>query len=151
MVTADEVVGVVLSHAEARGVAQIDLDYVTPKFRDFTPGEFVYRRSHLFTERGFHRVVSPPRMVAPYYHRLGFRPEGDSYVLDLPAVAGRRVGPDHIAHRGRIPGRRRRAKTRLRRAGLRPAVPAYRPAPPEGANRACRATGANWPWSESWS
>ncbi|MBB5480591.1 hypothetical protein [Micromonospora parathelypteridis] len=85
VVTADEVVGVVLSHAEAHGVAQIDLDYVTPKFRDFTPGEFVYRRSHLFTERGFHRVVSPPRMVAPYYHRLGFRPEGDSYVLDLPA------------------------------------------------------------------
>ncbi|MEO3772478.1 hypothetical protein [Micromonospora sp. B9E7] len=84
VVTADEVVGVVLSHAEARGVAQIDLDYVTPKFRDFTPGEFVYRRSHLFTERGFHRVVSPPRMVAPYYHRLGFRPDGDSYVLDLP-------------------------------------------------------------------
>ncbi|MEV4498021.1 hypothetical protein AB0J84_20315 [Micromonospora arborensis] len=86
VVTADEVVGVVLSHAEARGVAQIDLDYVTPKFRDFTPGEFVYRRSHLFTERGFHRVVSPPRMVAPYYHRLGFRLEGDSYVLDLPAA-----------------------------------------------------------------
>lgn len=85
VVTADEVVGVVLSHAEAPGVAQIDLDYVTPKFRDFTPGEFVYRRSHLFTERGFHRVVSPPRMIAPYYHRLGFRPEGDSYVLDLPA------------------------------------------------------------------
>ncbi|MEH1169689.1 hypothetical protein V6V47_30355 [Micromonospora sp. CPCC 205539] len=85
VVTADEVVGVVLSHAESRGVAQIDLDYVTPKFRDFTPGEFVYRRSRLFTERGFHRVVSPPGMVAPYYHRLGFRPEGDSYVLDLPA------------------------------------------------------------------
>ena len=66
VVTADEVVGVVLSHAEAHGVAQIDLDYVTPKFRDFTPGEFVYRRSRLFTERGFHRVMSPPGMVAPY-------------------------------------------------------------------------------------
>ncbi|MFF5056945.1 hypothetical protein ACFY1S_27540 [Micromonospora sp. NPDC000663] len=87
VVTADEVVGVVLSHAEARGIAQIDLDYVTPKFRDFTPGEFVYRRSRLFTERGFHRVVSPPGMLAPYYHRLGFRPEGGSYVLDLPAPA----------------------------------------------------------------
>ncbi|TDC40872.1 hypothetical protein [Micromonospora sp. KC213] len=84
---ADEVVGVVLSHAEADGIAQIDLDYVTPRFRDFTPGEFVYRRSSLFTERGFRRVVSPPGMVAPYYHRLGFRPEGDAYVLDLPAPA----------------------------------------------------------------
>jgi hypothetical protein len=85
VVKADEVVGVVLSHAEAEGVAQIDLDYVTRRFRDFTPGEFVYRRSSLFTDRGFHRVVSPPGMVAPYYHRLGFRPEGGSYVLDLPA------------------------------------------------------------------
>ncbi|MGN9812914.1 hypothetical protein ACTMSW_26620 [Micromonospora sp. BQ11] len=84
---ADEVVGVVLSHAEPGGVAQVDLDYVTRRFRDFTPGEFVYRSSRLFTDRGFRRVVSPPGMVAPYYHRLGFRPEGDAYVLDLPAAA----------------------------------------------------------------
>ncbi|RKN40189.1 YgjV family protein [Micromonospora endolithica] len=83
----DEVVGVVLAHAEPDGVAQIDLDYVTRRFRDFAPGEFVYRRSSLFTDRGFRRVVSPPGMVAPYYHRLGFRPEGDRYVLDLPAAA----------------------------------------------------------------
>ncbi|MEH0938375.1 hypothetical protein [Micromonospora psammae] len=87
VVKADEVVGVVLSHAEDGGVAQIDLDYVTQRFRDFTPGEFVYRRSSLFTDRGFRRVVSPPGMVAPYYHRLGFRPEGGAYVLDLPAPA----------------------------------------------------------------
>jgi hypothetical protein len=85
VVRADEVVGVVLAHAEADHVAQIDLDYVTQRFRDFTPGEFVYRRSSLFTDRGFHRVVSPPGMIAPYYARLGFRREGDSYVLDLPA------------------------------------------------------------------
>lgn len=84
---ADEVVGVVLSHAEPGGIAQIDLDYVTPRFRDLTPGEFVYRRSSLFTDRGFRRVVSPPGMVAPYYHRLGFRPEDGTYVLDLPAPA----------------------------------------------------------------
>ncbi|MER5705304.1 hypothetical protein ABT023_25645 [Micromonospora sp. NPDC002296] len=85
VVRADEVVGVVLSHAEGDDVAQVDLDYVTQRFRDFTPGEFVYRRSSLFTDRGFHRVVSPPGMVAPYYARLGFRPVGGSYVLDLPA------------------------------------------------------------------
>jgi hypothetical protein len=86
VVKADEVVGVVLLHAEADGIAQIDLDYVTQRFRDFTPGEFVYRRSSLFTDRGFRRVVSPPGMRSPYYHRLGFRPEGDTYVLDLPAA-----------------------------------------------------------------
>jgi hypothetical protein len=83
VVRADETVGIVLVHDAGRGVAQVELDYVTPRFRDFTPGEFVYRRSRLFTDRGFHTVVSPPGMVAPYYDRLGFRREGDTYVLSL--------------------------------------------------------------------
>lgn len=87
VVKADEVVGVVLAHAEPGGVAQVDLDYVTQRFRDFTPGEFVYRRSRLFTDKGFRQVVTPPGMVAPYYHRLGFHRQGDAYVLDLPAAA----------------------------------------------------------------
>jgi hypothetical protein len=80
----DEVVGVVLVRDAGDGVAQVELDYVTRRFRDFTPGEFVYRRSHLFTSRGFRRVVTPPGMVSPYYPRLGLRPTGDSYTLDLP-------------------------------------------------------------------
>jgi hypothetical protein len=80
---ADEVVGVVLARDAGDGVAQVELDYVTPRFRDFTPGEFVYRRSQLFTDRGFRRVVTPPGMVSPYYPRLGFRRTGDAYTLDL--------------------------------------------------------------------
>ena len=83
----DETVGVVLAHDAGDGVAQVDLDYVTPRFRDFSPGEFVYRRSGLFTDRGFRRVVTPPGMVAPYYAGLGFTPvqtsEGQAYALDL--------------------------------------------------------------------
>ncbi|MFD0821780.1 hypothetical protein ACFQ0D_26485, partial [Micromonospora zhanjiangensis] len=86
VVHGDEVVGVVLVRATDPAVAQVELDYVTRRYRDFTPGEFVYRRSRLFTDRGFRRVVSPPGMVAPYYDRLGFRREADSYVLDLPAT-----------------------------------------------------------------
>lgn len=87
VVRRDEVVGVVLAHDAGDGVAQINLDYVTPRFRDFTPGEFVFRRSRLFLDRGYRRVVTRPGMVAPYYGRLGFRREGDSYVLDLRATA----------------------------------------------------------------
>jgi hypothetical protein len=82
----DETVGVVLVCDAGGGVAQVELDYVTPRFRDFTPGEFVYRRSGLFREHGFHRVLTPPGMVAPYYERLGFRPEGDHWSLDLDPV-----------------------------------------------------------------
>jgi len=81
----DEVVGVVLVRAAGRDVAQVELDYVTRRFRDFTPGEFVYRRSRWFTERGFRRVLTPPGMVAPYYPKLGFRREGESYLLELSA------------------------------------------------------------------
>jgi hypothetical protein len=78
----DETVGVVLVEADGT-VARVQLDYVTPRYRDFSPGEFVWRRSGLLREHGFARVVTPPGMVAPYYDRLGFHGEGRSYVLDL--------------------------------------------------------------------
>jgi hypothetical protein len=87
VVRRDEVVGVVLAHDAGDEVAQVDLDYVTPRFRDFTPGEFVFRRSRLFIDRGFRRVVTRPGMMSPYYDRLGFRRDGDSYILDLPRAA----------------------------------------------------------------
>jgi hypothetical protein len=81
----DRTVGVVLAHDAGTGRAQIDLDYVVPKYRDFTPGEFVYRRSDVFTEQGFHQVIAPPRMrdSAPYLKNLGFHPDGDDLVLNL--------------------------------------------------------------------
>ena len=78
----DETVGVVLLRAEG-DVARVQLDYVTPRFRDFSPGEFVWRRSGVLHDQGFRRVVTPPAMVNAYYDRLGFRRDGASYVLDL--------------------------------------------------------------------
>lgn len=82
----DRTVGVVLAHDAGTGRAQIDLDYVVPKYRDFTPGEFVYRRSDVFTDQGFHQVIAPPRMreSTPYLKNLGFHREGDALVLNLP-------------------------------------------------------------------
>ena len=78
----DETVGAVLLQADD-GVARVQLDYVTPRFRDFSPGEFVWRRSGMLKEHGFRRVVTPPHMIGAYYDRLGFRRDGESYVLDL--------------------------------------------------------------------
>ncbi len=79
----DETAGVIVVRDEGEGVAQVELDYVTPRFRDFSPGEFVFRRSGLFRERGFAQVLSPPGMVSPYYDRVGFTRQGDRYRLDL--------------------------------------------------------------------
>jgi hypothetical protein len=78
----DETVGVVLLRHD-RQTAHVVLDYVTPRYRDFSPGEFVWRRSGLLSGRGIRRVVTPPGMLAAYYDRLGFRHEGESWVLDV--------------------------------------------------------------------
>jgi hypothetical protein len=79
----DETVGVVLLREDG-DTARVMLDYVTPRYRDFSPGEFVWRRSGLLAGRGVRRVVTPPGMVGAYYDRVGFRRQGESYVLDLP-------------------------------------------------------------------
>ena len=80
----DETVGVVLVRDDD-GVAQVLLDYVTPRFRDFSPGEFVWRRSTVLRERGFRRVVTPAGMVDAYYGRVGFQRDSDtgSWSLNL--------------------------------------------------------------------
>jgi hypothetical protein len=83
IVHGDETVGVVIVKDAGAGVARVELDYVTERFRDFSPGEFVYRRSRWFTDRGFHKVISPPGMVRPYYGKLGFHREGETFALDL--------------------------------------------------------------------
>lgn len=81
----DETVGVVLVRDDGDGVARVQLDYVTPRFRDFSPGEFVWRRSNVLRGRGFSRVVTPPSMVGAYYERLGFRRDdaSGSWTLEL--------------------------------------------------------------------
>ena len=40
--------------------AHVLLDYVTPRFRDFSPGEFVWRRSGMLADHGYRRVVTSP-------------------------------------------------------------------------------------------
>ena len=82
VVKGDETVGAVLLQADG-DLARVQLDYVTPKYRDFSPGEFVWRHSGLLRDRGFRRVITPPGMVGAYYDKVGFHREGDRYALDL--------------------------------------------------------------------
>jgi hypothetical protein len=80
----DETVGVIILSVSGDD-AQVRLDYVTPRYRDFSPGEFVWRRSGLLAGLGIRRVVTSPSMVAPYYHRVGFRPQDGVWTLEVPS------------------------------------------------------------------
>lgn len=85
----DEVVGLVLSRAGDRpDEQQVVLDYVLPAYRDFTPGEFVFRADGPFAQMGARRVVASPGMTAStaYLAAVGFRREGERQVLDLPGT-----------------------------------------------------------------
>lgn len=70
----DETVGMVVVRDAGDGVGEVELDYVTPRFRDFTPGEFVYRSSGVFAAKGFRRLVAGDDVVGShdYYARVGF-------------------------------------------------------------------------------
>ncbi|MFD2024865.1 hypothetical protein [Promicromonospora aerolata] len=83
----DETVGVVEVRDAGDGVGVVALDWVTRRFRDFTPGEFVYRRSGIFAAKGFDRVVVPQadRSDLAYLRGVGFRPEGSAWVRDVVA------------------------------------------------------------------
>lgn len=78
-----ETVGVVALRPAPGGIGIVDLDYVTERFRDFTPGEFVFRRSEVLASQGFTHIQVPAAMAAPYYERIGFTREGTGYTLDL--------------------------------------------------------------------
>lgn len=82
IVKRDETVGMVLLRRDG-DVARVELDYVTPKYRDFSVGEFVWRRSGVLKAMGFNHVVTSPQMVSPYYGHVGFNHNGREYVLDL--------------------------------------------------------------------
>ena len=77
----DETIGALVMREEGPGTARLLLDYVTPRYRDVSPGEFVFGPEGPLRARGLRRVIVPPDMVEPYYESLGFRRDGDAYVL----------------------------------------------------------------------
>ncbi|WP_036963449.1 hypothetical protein [Promicromonospora kroppenstedtii] len=86
----DETVGVVEVRDAGNGAGVVELDWVSKRFRDLTPGEFVYRRSGIFAAKGFDRVVVPHAAQGEqaYLRGVGFRPEGDTWVREVTAGSG---------------------------------------------------------------
>ena len=58
VVNGDETVGMVEIGDAGGGTGVVMLDWVSKRFRDFGPGQFVYRRSGVFAEKGFTRLVT---------------------------------------------------------------------------------------------
>ncbi|WP_029068121.1 hypothetical protein [Jonesia quinghaiensis] len=84
----DETVGLVLLNTDADGTAHILLDYVTPRFRDFSPGRYLFQDSGLLTSRGLTRVMAPTNVDAPtrkYYEAVGFTPADGRLALTVAA------------------------------------------------------------------
>jgi hypothetical protein len=80
-----ETVGVVLARDAGEGTAQVELDYVVPRYQGFTLGEFVYRPGGPLAARGYRKALAPPRMqnCGDYLTDVGFRAERDVMVVDL--------------------------------------------------------------------
>lgn len=88
----DETVGAVLLEDEGNGTARLTLDHVVERYRDFTPGEHVFRRSGILAGHGYDRIVTRPGITgrtATYYETVGFTRDAttDEFVLAVPVAA----------------------------------------------------------------
>ena len=66
--------------------ASVSLDFVTPAYRDFKVGQYLFhRRRDLFRDFGVDRIVTAAGSAdhAVYLERMGFMKTGDGYALDV--------------------------------------------------------------------
>jgi hypothetical protein len=74
--------GLFVAEPRGDGVLRVVLDYVTPQYRDFRTGRFLFgERAAIFRERGFRVLESAPGSAVheAYLRRMGFTREGDAY------------------------------------------------------------------------
>lgn len=81
----DEAVGLVAVHDRGDGLGRVELDWVKKRFRDFSPGEFVYRESQVLADAGFERLEVVPHegTDTAYLARVGYSLAGDRWVRDV--------------------------------------------------------------------
>lgn len=87
IVRGDEAVGVVAVREEGDGVGRVELDWVKPRFRDFSPGHFVYENSTALPDAGFRQLRLTPHEMTDreYLRKAGFHTERTEWVRDLAA------------------------------------------------------------------
>lgn len=70
----DEAVGIIALRDLGNGTGQVDLDWVKERFRDFSPGEFLYRESRVLADAGFERLEVVPHAGTDtaYLTRVGY-------------------------------------------------------------------------------
>jgi hypothetical protein len=79
-----ETVGIVLARDVGDESAQVDLDYVLPRYQGFRLGEFVYRSGGPLATLGYRRAIAPRMQNAgDYLTDVGFRSDGKNMVRDL--------------------------------------------------------------------
>ncbi len=83
----DETVGLVVIADTAGGTAHISLDYVTQRFRDFSPGRFVYTNSGLFDRLGVSRIQTTEGEPG-YLQKMGFSRDGSVWTRQVRPKEG---------------------------------------------------------------
>ena len=85
MLRGPETVGLVLTRDAGAATAQIELDYVVPRYQGVTLGEFVYRAGGPLASFGYRRAVAPRRMqkTGDYLADVGFHRDGEDMVREL--------------------------------------------------------------------
>ncbi|WP_256841283.1 hypothetical protein [Ornithinimicrobium cryptoxanthini] len=84
--TGDVTAGLIVLRRTGPDSAEVELDFVTRAYRDYSPGEFVYRDSHLMPDLGLVRLVVPRGTSGDdkHFRRAGFVPGENGLVLEAP-------------------------------------------------------------------
>lgn len=83
----DVTVGLVVLHETGDATGQVEVDYVTKAYRNYSPGEFVYQDSGVISDLGLRRLFVPGDAGGDekYFRRVGFVPAADGLVLQVVA------------------------------------------------------------------
>ena len=99
-----ETVGLVLTRDVGAATAQIELDYVVPRYQGFTLGEFVYRADGPLASFGYRRAVAPPecRTQATTWLMSAFTATARTWFANSSRSQRGGQGPSGLTRRSRV-------------------------------------------------